>query len=222
MSETDKYVPKHRAPGRHKAVTSRRTRVVRTSLAMTSLAAVATGATVATGVGFTDDATRDASLLAGADLGAAVADTGADEQAAEILANRDDVVSRSDRRGETDSVKQAALTQAGGVAVTREENLATGDPRDIARVLLSEYGFAASEFSCLDSLYASESGWRVDADNPSSSAYGIPQALTATHDLPEGYMTSAEVQIRWGLEYIKNRYGTPCAAWSFKSSRGWY
>lgn len=221
MSEADKYVPKHRAPGRHKAVRSRRARVLRTSIAMTSLAAVATGATVAGGVGITGS-TQEPSLLAGADLRSAVGDTGASAEVAEVLARRDDVVSRSDRRGETDARKVAALSLSDGPAVTREENLATGDPRDIARVLLQEYGIAASEFGCLDSLYSSESGWRVDADNPTSSAYGIPQALTATHDLPEGYMTSAEVQIRWGLEYIQGRYGTPCSAWSFKSSRGWY
>ena len=79
-----------------------------------------------------------------------------------------------------------------------------------------------SQFGCLDSLYESESGWRIDADNPSSSAYGIPQALTATHDLPAGYMTDAEVQIRWGLGYISDRYGSPCGAWAFKQGHGWY
>jgi hypothetical protein len=68
----------------------------------------------------------------------------------------------------------------------------------------------------------SESGWRIDADNPTSSAYGIPQALTELHDLPADYMTSAESQIRWGLEYIQDAYGTPCSAWSFKSGHGWY
>lgn len=181
---------------------------------MTSVAAVATGATVVSGV-FTEPAPADQAPVAGSPTLDA-------EAQAEILADREPVVSRSDRRGEADPVKAAALSVTQGLAVTKEEDLATGDPRDVAKALLPEFGFAASEFSCLDSLYMSESGWRVDADNPSSSAYGIPQALTQTHDLPEGYMTSAEVQIRWGLEYIANRYGTPCSAWSFKQSRGWY
>ena len=82
--------------------------------------------------------------------------------------------------------------------------------------MLAEYGFAATEFDCLDALYVGESNWRVDADNPNSSAYGIPQALTQLHDLPADYMTSAEAQIRWGLDYIKGRYGTPCNAYAFK------
>jgi hypothetical protein len=62
----------------------------------------------------------------------------------------------------------------------------------MARALLPEFGFVASQFGCLDQLYISESNWRVDADNPTSSAYGIPQALTGgTHDnLPVDYMTT--------------------------------
>ena len=70
----------------------------------------------------------------------------------------------------------------------------------------------------------SESGWNPHADNPTSSAYGIPQALTGgTHDdLPADYMTNPVSQIRWGLQYIKNSYGTPCAAWAFKRSHRWY
>jgi len=130
------------------------------------------------------------------------------------------VASRSARR--TDRAKATTLAMSGGSAVTRSEKLSEGDPRDIARALLPAYGFSSDQFSCLDSLYVSESDWRVDADNPTSSAYGIPQALTQMHDLPADYMTSAESQIRWGLEYIKDAYGTPCSAWSFKQGNGWY
>ena len=102
------------------------------------------------------------------------------------------------------------------------EKVSEGDPREIGRALIAEFGFSAEQFTCLDSLYVSESNWRVDADNPTSSAYGIPQALTSMHDLPADYMTSAEAQIRWGLEYIQRSYGTPCNAWSFKQGNGWY
>jgi hypothetical protein len=62
----------------------------------------------------------------------------------------------------------------------------------------------------------------MHADNPTSSAYGIPQALTETHDMPAGYFDSAEVQIRWGLNYIRDVYGSPCSAWDFKQSHQWY
>ncbi len=144
-------------------------------------------------------------------------------RAGEVLADRGDApVTRADRRQAKDPVKATVLSTAAGLGTTRTQQVSQGDPRDIARALLPQYGYGSEQFDCLNSLYVSESNWRVDADNPSSSAYGIPQALTQTHDLPEGYMTSAEVQIRWGLDYIKSRYGSPCSAWSFKAARGWY
>lgn len=213
MPKQASYVPKHRAPGRHKAVRPAG-KMVRSTVLLSGAAAVATGVAVSGGV-----------LNAPTSTPAVVADAATDlTLSSESLERREDqsAVSRSDRRGSVDRAKAAALSVASGKAVTREQKLSDGDPRDIARALLPLYGFDDSQFSCLDSLYVSESDWRVDADNPTSSAYGIPQALTATHDLPAGYMTSAEVQIRWGLDYIKSRYGTPCNAWSFKRSHNWY
>ena len=229
-----KYVPKHRAP----SVTARtaRTRVVRTTVALSGAAVVATGVAVAGGVVSGSPAVTEASAGLGAASGdeqsAQQGDQGAGQQPeqqpeqqadpAQREQRAEQAVSRSDRRRAADPAKVAALSRTSGLATTRTESLDDADPREIGRVLLSEYGFPDSEFSCLDALYVSESDWRVDADNPISSAYGIPQALTETHDLPADYMTSAETQIRWGLEYIANRYGTPCNAWGFKQGNGWY
>ena len=218
MTKPDKHVPKHRAPGRHKAVSSAPRRALRTSLMLSGVAAVATGIAVSNGVLATPSGVAAGDLAAAAVQGASISTAGT-----EVTERRElSVVSRSDRRGATDARKVAALSAGNGPAVTRTEDLSTGDPRDIARALLPEFGFSDSEFSCLDSLYESESGWRVDADNPTSSAYGIPQALTQLHALPDDYMTSAESQIRWGLGYIRDAYGTPCSAWSFKSGNNWY
>ena len=226
MSKSDKYVPKHRAPGKHKAARVPR-RALRTGVALTGLAAAATGVSVTGGLLSQDP---DALVPAAADVATtapaetdpaaeAAAEPTMDAAALEERAGRQ-VASRSARR--TDAAKAAALEMSGGSGVTRSEKLSEGDPRDIARVLLPAYGFSSDQFSCLDALYVSESDWRVDADNPTSSAYGIPQALTQLHDLPADYMTSAESQIRWGLEYIQDTYGTPCSAWSFKQGNGWY
>lgn len=215
MPKPDTYVPKHRAPGRHKAVKAAPARAVRTTLVLTGVAAAVTGVSVSTGVLNTPEV-----AVAGTGVSTVSATTG--EQPARLERRAEQVVSRSDRRGITDPAKEAALSVADGPAVSREEDLSDADPRDIARALLPEFGFDSSQFGCLDSLYVSESNWRVTADNPTSSAYGIPQALTQLHDLPAGYMTSAEVQIRWGLGYIRDTYGTPCNAWSFKAGNGWY
>jgi hypothetical protein len=227
VSKSDKYVPKHRAPGKHKAVRAPR-RALRTGVALTGLAAAATGVSVTGGLASADPdvlapAAADVSATApSASTDAVPGASGTAVAAADPVERRAarEVASRSARR--TDKAKATTLAMSGGAGVTRSERLSEGDPRDIARALLPAYGFSADQFSCLDALYVSESDWRIDADNPTSSAYGIPQALTQLHDLPADYMTSAESQIRWGLEYIKGSYGTPCSAWSFKQGNGWY
>ena len=225
MSKSDKYVPKHRAPGKHKAVRAPR-RALRTGVALTGLAAAVTGVSVTGGLASSEP---DVLTPAAADVAPSTPSPSADATpeaagstagATSLERSSRQVASRSARR--TDKAKATTLAMSGGSAVTRSEKLSEGDPRDIARALLPAYGFSSDQFSCLDSLYVSESDWRIDADNPTSSAYGIPQALTQLHDLPADYMTSAESQIRWGLEYIQDTYGTPCSAWSFKQGNGWY
>ncbi|MDE9367198.1 lytic transglycosylase domain-containing protein [Luteipulveratus sp. YIM 133132] len=99
-----------------------------------------------------------------------------------------------------------------------------GDPRDIARSMLASYGWSSSQFSCLDKLWTKESGWSTSANNPSSSAYGIPQALPGSKMATAGsdWRTNAATQIEWGLGYIKERYGSPCSAWSHSVDLNWY
>jgi len=185
---------------------------------ISGVAVAATGASVAGGL--VADPTSPTVAADVAKVAFASPATGA--PASEPVSDREPVVSRADSRDVADPVKTAALSTEEGHAVTRTEELASSDPRDIARALLPEYGFGADQFECLDALYVSESNWDMHADNPTSSAYGIPQALTETHDMPPGYFTSAEVQIRWGLDYIKDAYGTPCSAWGFKQGNNWY
>lgn len=99
-----------------------------------------------------------------------------------------------------------------------------GSARATARALAAERGWGDSQFACLDKLWTKESGWRVDADNPSSSAYGIPQALPGSRMASVGadWRTNAVTQIEWGLGYIDGRYGTPCGAWAHSQRAGWY
>lgn len=99
-----------------------------------------------------------------------------------------------------------------------------GSAQDIGRKLAAARGWGDSEFRCLVPLWDHESGWRVDAANPSSSAYGIPQALPGRKMASAGadWKTSAKTQITWGLGYIADRYHTPCGAWSFWQAHSWY
>ncbi len=88
---------------------------------------------------------------------------------------------------------------------------------------LAQLGGDSNEVSCLESLWGKESGWNPDAQNPTSTAYGIPQFLDSTWagtgiaKTSDGYR-----QIDAGLIYINNRYGSPCGAWSHSQSTGWY
>ena len=98
-------------------------------------------------------------------------------------------------------------------------------PKEIARQMMkSKYGWGSEQFTCYNNIIMRESVWKVTADNPTSSAYGIPQALPGSKMASAGpdWRTNPATQIKWGLGYVKERYGTPCAAWSFKSSHDWY
>jgi len=134
-------------------------------------------------------------------------------------------VSRSfDRRASRDPAKQAALGLTAGPAVSGQQSLSAQDPQAIADALLPSYGWSSSEMSCLVPLWMGESGWRVAAENVSSGAYGIAQALPGSKMASAGadWRTNAVTQIKWGLSYIKSRYGSPCSAWGHSENYGWY
>jgi hypothetical protein len=94
-----------------------------------------------------------------------------------------------------------------------------------AYALLPKFGFSApAQYPCLNDIWTRESGWRYNAENGESGAYGIPQALPGDKMASAGpdWETNVTTQIDWGLGYIQGRYGTPCGAWSFWEAHGWY
>ena len=99
-----------------------------------------------------------------------------------------------------------------------------GSARALGQAMAAERGWGADEFSCLDQLWEKESGWRWNADNPSSEAYGIAQANPGSKMASTGsdWLTNPATQIEWGLGYISGRYGTPCGAWAHSVEIGWY
>jgi uncharacterized protein YabE (DUF348 family) len=116
------------------------------------------------------------------------------------------------------------VVEVGTKAPPRAPHVATvspGSAQAIAQKLVKARGWSSTQFDCLVTLWNHESGWRVHAGNPSSGAYGIPQALPGSKMGP-GWQDDATVQITWGLGYIANRYGTPCGAWSVWQGQGWY
>ena len=89
--------------------------------------------------------------------------------------------------------------------------------------MLSKYNWGEKHFTCLVTLWNRESGWRVNAHNP-SGAHGIPQSLPGNKMAKFGknWRTDPQVQIKWGLNYINKRYHTPCSALNHSYSYGWY
>jgi hypothetical protein len=84
-------------------------------------------------------------------------------------------------------------------------------------------GWTGAQWNALDRLWTRESGWNNLARNPSSGAYGIAQFLDGTWAGVGGTKTSdPTLQIRYGLAYITNRYGSPVNAWAHETSAGWY
>lgn len=121
------------------------------------------------------------------------------------------------RQAEAAAVQAKAAYDAGVAA-------AVADPRGVARTMLADHGWGAEQFTCLDRLWTKESGWKHTADNPSSSAYGIPQALPGARmaSAGEDWATNPRTQMTWGLDYIATSYGTPCGAWAHSRSYNWY
>jgi hypothetical protein len=126
---------------------------------------------------------------------------------------------------------QAAQSQAGQSQAEQPQQASTpvaspaasGSPEQIAEAMLGSFGWSAGQYSCLYPLWEHESGWSVTAANP-DGAYGIPQALPGAKMASAGadWQTDAATQIRWGLEYIKSMYGSPCGAWGHEQAAGWY
>jgi hypothetical protein len=108
--------------------------------------------------------------------------------------------------------------------VTTAPTPESGSPKAYALSYIESYGWGMDEYSCLVNLWTRESQWRTLAKNPTSGAYGIPQAWPGSKMATEGpdWMTNHETQIRWGVKYIAARYDAPCGAWAHSEMHNWY
>lgn len=80
------------------------------------------------------------------------------------------------------------------------------------------------QFQCFSNIVNHESTWNYKATNASSGAYGLVQALPGSKMASAGadWQTNPATQIKWGLNYMNDRYGSPCGAWSFWQANNWY
>jgi hypothetical protein len=221
-------------------------RVKRIGIAAVGTLAVA-GAVSATalssGTGAASASTADAYVtVAGSHHGAAVAPQADTMDAAQLVVQFDHVRFGLQHQIDLADAKAAAVKPAVAkpalakpavakpaaakalVAKAAVQSAQTGSPQQIAEQMLGQFRWSGSQFSCLEPLWERESGWSVTAENPSSGAYGIPQALSGSLMASAGpdWQTNAATQIRWGLTYIQGRYGSPCGAWAHEEAQGWY
>ena len=123
----------------------------------------------------------------------------------------------AEKKAREEAAKKA-LKEAVGVSYSKSEyhsyaySLVTGS-----------YGWSESDFISLVKLWNRESGWNANSHS-GSGAHGIPQALPGSKMASEGsdWATNGKTQIRWGLKYIKGKYGSPNNAWSYFQSHGYY
>ncbi|WP_092203166.1 aggregation-promoting factor C-terminal-like domain-containing protein [Blastococcus tunisiensis] len=166
------------------------------------------------------DAERAAAAAAQAAADQAEAERLAAEEAARVAAEEAARVAAEEAaRAEAARAAEAAAAAARPGRATAAPTAPAGSYKEYA---MGKVG-SASEFSCLESLWGKESGWNPNAQNPTSTAYGIAQFLDSTWagtgiaKTSDGYR-----QIDAGLIYIQNRFGSPCGAWSHSQAKGWY
>jgi len=171
-----------------------------------------------------DQAAIDAKAAAEAQAAAEAKAAAEAQAAAEAKAAADAKAAEEAKAAqEAAAAKAAAKPAAPKPAAAPAASSASSGSGSFQDYALAQLGGNQSEFSCLESLWGKESGWNPNAQNPSSTAYGIPQFLNSTWagtgiaKTSDGYR-----QIDAGLIYIDSRYGSPCGAWSHSKSTGWY
>ncbi|MEU4891233.1 transglycosylase SLT domain-containing protein [Streptomyces sp. NPDC044780] len=135
----------------------------------------------------------------------AAADKAAAEKLAKEREKKKEIASRSATRDAGDFPLQASYTIA--------------EVQSMARQIVP-----SGQFQCFSNIVQHESTWNYQATNPSSGAYGLVQALPASKMASAGadWQTNPATQIKWGVNYMNERYGSPCDAWAFWQANGHY
>ncbi|MBC3841574.1 transglycosylase SLT domain-containing protein [Streptacidiphilus sp. 4-A2] len=161
--------------------------------------------------------TTDAATKADAAKKAAAAKADAQAQAA----RKAEAAKAAEAKKAADARKAAQARQAAArkPAAAPQPAAPSGSPQQIAAQLVP-----ADQLASFDQIISHESSWNVTAVNPSSGSYGLGQALPASKMASAGsdWRTNPATQIKWALNYMDSRYGSPNAAWQFWQANSWY
>ncbi|OOQ48039.1 transglycosylase SLT domain-containing protein [Streptomyces antibioticus] len=118
----------------------------------------------------------------------------------------------------------ALVAASAGIAMTAAPAHAATSSASSAQAIAHKMIPDAAQYKAFSNIVSHESGWNVKATNASSGAYGLVQALPASKMASAGsdWKTNPATQIKWGLDYMNSRYGSPVAAWNFWQTHGWY
>ncbi|MEX0168583.1 transglycosylase SLT domain-containing protein [Streptomyces sp. LMG1-1-1.1] len=171
-----------------------------------------------------------ASLSEQADVQAAAADSIAKksaEEAARVRAAKDAEAKKeaADKAAKAEQERKDAAERASRDSVRDASTFSAQGSYTIAEVkAIARQMIPASQFQCFSNIVDHESGWNYRATNASSGAYGLVQALPGYKMQSAGadWQTNPATQIKWGLNYMDSRYGSPCGAWSFWQANRWY
>ncbi|MEV0006764.1 lytic transglycosylase domain-containing protein [Streptomyces sp. NPDC051840] len=176
---------------------------------------------------------QTASLTQQADAQASAADAAAKksaEETARVQAAKDaeskKQAAEAKAKAERDAKKREAELAASRSSVRDASSFSAQGSYSVAEVqAMARQMMPADQFQCFSEIVSRESGWNYKAQNASSGAYGLVQALPGSKMASAGadWQTNPATQIKWGLSYMNSdRYGSPCAAWSFWQANHWY
>lgn len=168
------------------------------------------------------------SLTQQADAQAAAADAAAKksaEESARIQAAKTAEAKKAAAEESAEKAREEAQARANRDAVRDASSFAAQSSYTVAQVqAMARQMVPADQFQCFSNIVDHESSWNYRAQNPSSGAYGLMQALPGSKMVSAGadWQTNPATQIKWGLNYMDSRYGSPCGAWSFWQANNWY
>ncbi|MEU0173410.1 transglycosylase SLT domain-containing protein [Streptomyces massasporeus] len=193
--------------------------------------ATATGATLLADIPAGQQAqVQTASLTQQADAQAIQADASAKKDAEEAArkAAAETAVAKKEAAKKAAEAAAKERAEAKTAAASRSKDISdfpVASSYSIAQIqAMARQLVPSGQFQCFSNIVDHESDWNYKAVNPSSGAYGMFQALPGSKMSSVGadWQTNPATQIKWGLNYMNDRYGSPCDAWSFWQANHWY
>ena len=176
---------------------------------------------------------QTASLTQQADAQAIAADASAKKDAeaaarkaaAETAIAKKEAAKKAAKAAEEAKKREAEEAAASRSAGRDASDFAVQSSYTVAQIqAMARQMVPGGQFQCFSNIVNHESSWNYRAVNASSGAYGLFQALPGSKMASVGadWQTNPATQIKWGLNYMNSRYGSPCQAWSFWQANHWY